>query len=159
MHYKSIAIAVVVAGLLDLTAAAALAAGNGQSVARMLQTIATGPFSDWPYEAGSGGAIIGAGVHFAIMTVMVIGFAFLRPRLGFFRRNRLLPGVAYGAALYLIMYWLILPLRWPDYHPQTGMREIVQPLAIHILLVGLPIAWIVGKPEERSRVANTSLAA
>lgn len=94
MRYKSVALAVAVAGSLDLAAAGAVAVGNGQSVTTMLQTIATGPFPRWPYEAGAAGALAGAGVHFAVMTTMVFGFAFLRQRLGFLRRNRLLSGVA-----------------------------------------------------------------
>jgi hypothetical protein len=65
------------------------------------------------------------------------------------REWRLLYGVAYGALLYLIMYWIVLPLRWP---PAPGaaitLLSVLMPLAIHILFVGIPIALIATAAKE-----------
>jgi hypothetical protein len=88
-------------------------------------------------------------VHFAIMAAMAAAFvaaARLLPRV---REWRLLYGVAYGALLYLIMYWIVIPLRWPP-APGTAITlvSVLIPLAVHILLVGIPIALIATAAKE-----------
>ena len=143
MQGKTIAIATLVAGTLDIAAAMITTALHGRSIAGMLQSVASGPFGDWPRTSGWIGAATGLVVHFAIMAVMATAFvaaARLLPRV---REWRLLYGAAYGAALYLIMYWIVIPLRWPP-NPGTAITplSVLMPLAIHILLVGIPIAWI-----------------
>jgi hypothetical protein len=37
---------------------------------------------------------------------------------------------------------VVLPYRWPTIFPLTGTPEIAEQLFDHIVLVGLPIAWI-----------------
>ena len=141
MHAKIIAVATLVAGTLDIASAIVTTALRGKSVTAMLQFVASGPFGEWPRTSGALGALVGLGVHFAIMAVMVAAFvaaARLLPRL---YEWRLLYGVAYGVLLYLIMYWLVIPLRWPP-RPDAVVTpmSVLMPLAIHILLVGIPIA-------------------
>lgn len=143
MQGKIIAVATLVAGTLDIAAAMITTAARGKSVTGMLQFVASGPLGDWPRTSGWIGAAAGLAVHFAIMAVMVAAFvaaARLLPKLD---SLRLLYGAAYGASLYLIMYWIVIPLRWPP-NPAavTTPMAVLMPLAIHILLVGIPIALI-----------------
>lgn len=143
MHGKTIAFATLVAGTLDITAAMLTTALRGKSVNGMLQFVASGPFGEWPQTSGWIGAAIGLAVHFTIMAVMAAAFVTATPLLLRVREWRLLYGAAYGALLYLIMYWIVIPLRWP---PTPGAAitpmSVLMPLAIHILLVGIPIALI-----------------
>jgi hypothetical protein len=146
---RIIAIATLVAGTLDIAAAILTTALRGKSVTGMLQTVASGPFGAWPGANGWIGAVAGLAVHFAIMAAMAAAFvaaARLLPRV---REWRLLYGVAYGALLYLIMYWIVIPLRWPP-APGTAITlvSVLMPLAIHILLVGIPIALIATAAKE-----------
>ena len=143
MHGKTIAFATLVAGTLDIAAAMLTTALRGKSVAGMLQSVASGPFGDWPRTSGWIGAAIGLAVHFTIMATMVAAFVAAMPLLPRVREWRLLYGSAYGALLYLIMYWIVLPLRWPS-TPGLAIApmSVLMPLAIHILLVGIPIALI-----------------
>ncbi|KRC79786.1 hypothetical protein [Sphingomonas sp. Root241] len=149
MRRKTIAIATLVAGTLDIAAAMITTALHGKSIAGMLQSVASGPLGEWPRSVGWIGAAVGLAVHFAIMAVMATAFvaaARLLPRV---REWRLLYGMAYGALLYLVMYWIVIPLRWPS---SSGAAvtplSVLMPLAIHILLVGIPIALIATAAKE-----------
>ena len=142
---KPIVIATLVAGTLDITSAVVIALLHGKPVSGMLQRVASGPLGDWPLTHGAAGAAAGILVHYALMTVMVTAFTLVArtlPRLG---ERRLVYGAGYGALLYMIMYWIVLPLRWPGAGGATaGAAGILLPLAVHILLVGIPIALIIG---------------
>jgi len=141
---RLIAIATLVAGTLDIASAIGLTLLRGKSVARMLQGIASGPFGDWPLTSGWAGAATGLAVHFAIMAVMVTAFVAVTRLLPELRGPRLFFGAAYGVLLYGVMYWVVLPLRWPPVpgSDATSLSSVLVPLAIHILLVGIPIALI-----------------
>lgn len=143
MRARLIAVATLVAGTLDIAAAIVTTLVHGKSVMRMLQGVASGPFGEWPLSAGWLGAAVGLAVHFAIMAAMAAAFVVAAPRLPRLHALRLAYGSAYGALLYLIMYWVVLPLRWPSAGGSTGGTvSVLLPLAIHILLVGIPIALI-----------------
>jgi hypothetical protein len=146
MQGKPIAIATLVAGTLDIASAILLTLLGGKSVMAMLQGVASGPFGAWPRANGWLGAAAGLAVHFAIMAVMAAVFAALAPRLPRLRARWLVYGIGYGAVLYLVMYWIVLPLRFAGAGgASAGLRGILIPLAIHIVLVGIPIARILGK--------------
>jgi len=143
LRAKLIVIATLVAGTLDIASAILTVMLRGKPVDRMLQGVASGPFGTWPLQTGWFGAATGLAVHFAIMAAMAAAFVFAAERLPGLRQRRLLYGAVYGALLYWIMYWVVLPLRWPSAGGATGgIVSVLLPLAIHILLVGIPIALI-----------------
>lgn len=154
LHGRLIAIATLVAGVLDITAAIVTTMLRGGSVLRMLQGIASGPFGKWPFASGWAGAAAGLAVHFAIMAVMVAAFVLAARLVPGLRERRLFAGAAYGALLYLVMYWIVLPLRWPPAPDSAALTltSVLVPLGIHILLVGIPIALVTMRPvPPRSR--------
>ncbi|MGC1468521.1 MAG: hypothetical protein WA793_03995, partial [Sphingorhabdus sp.] len=65
-----------------------------------------------------------------------------------------LSGTIYGVLLYALMYWIVLPLRWPDIFPQTGLTNILEALFAHIVLVGLPLAHIIYRSSEAGAKAS-----
>ena len=135
----------LICGTLDIGWAAINTAIGGGSIASMLQFVASGPFpaaGDW----GLGGAALGLAVHFALMAVMVAiyGLAATRGIIG-----KLAPwwltGALYGLALYLVMYWLVMPARWPSIHPGANPVSMAKAIFAHVVLVGLPIGWFAQK--------------
>ena len=53
-------------------------------------------------------------------------------------------GVAYGLITYVVMNWIVVPIRFDSpLPPQT--RAIISQLFAHIALVGIPIALIAAK--------------
>ncbi len=148
MNWSRIALAVAVAGTLDIASAIIMTVSRGKSAIDMLSGIASGPFGEAMGEAGMTGAVVGLATHFAIMTVMVIVFALLVSRWAGMPRP-LIAGPVYGIILYLVMYWVVMPLRWSSVHPSISVRGMLIPVAIHIVLVGLPIALILCRPAAR----------
>ncbi|MEI9850736.1 MAG: hypothetical protein WDN24_07625 [Sphingomonas sp.] len=141
MNLSRIALAVAVAGTLDITSAILTTEWAGKSAIGMLQSVASGPFGSGLIGTGLAGAALGLATHFAIMTVMALAFAIAVDRVPL-ASQPLIAGPAYGALLYLVMYWIVLPLRWPGPHSAISIKGTLVPLVMHILLVGMPIALI-----------------
>jgi hypothetical protein len=139
-----IAVATLVAGTLDIAAAAMLALVGGGTPDRMLRGVASGPFpgaSHW----GWGGAALGLAVHFAIMAVMAACFVFAADRIGSLKRVPIVAGILYGLATWLVMNLVVLPLRWPALFPNLAPSSVAISLACHLVLVGIPIALIAAR--------------
>lgn len=139
-----IAAATLVAGTLDIAAAALLAVARGGAADRMLRGVASGPFpgaSTW----GWAGAALGLAVHFAIMAAMAACFVLAADRIGALKRVPLVAGILYGVATWAVMNLIVLPLRWPALFPDLAPPAIATQLACHIALVGIPIALIAAR--------------
>ena len=138
---RPIAIATLIAGTLDLLAAFFLAGRAGMGPVDVLHFVASGPFGD-DALTGSGFAVAGALVHYAIMTAMVTVYMFAATRLPLLTRQPILSGVAYGLGLWFVMYWIVRPLRWEHLPPPTDPTAIAGQLFCHLILVGIPIALV-----------------
>ena len=144
MRFGRIAVATFVAGVLDIGIVFLYAANiGGGSPAQVLAGVASGPFGA-EFAATAWAPAVGLAVHFAIMSVMVAAFAVVvhrHPQM-LLRLGPVATGILYGLGLYLFMYWVVLPLRWPDVHPQTEFWRIARAVFAHVAMVGLPIAFI-----------------
>src|SRR5262245_23248477 len=99
--------ATLVAGTLDILSAFVFAG----AVVGVLQTVASGPFGNAVAE-GPAGALLGLLTHFAIMAVMVAVYFAAAARIPLLTRQWVLAGLLYGVVLWLVMYWIVLPLRF-----------------------------------------------
>jgi hypothetical protein len=139
---KPILVATIAAGTLDLLSAFVFAGLAGMGPAAVLQFVASGPFGDVAL-AQSAFIVAGAVVHYAIMACMVGAYVAIAPRAlpALFARP-LIAGILYGLLLWIIMYWLVRPLRWPAMPLPHTIEGIAQQLFSHIACVGIPIAFI-----------------
>jgi uncharacterized membrane protein YagU involved in acid resistance len=99
---------------------------------------------------------IGLALHFGIMLVMAAVYLLAASRVSLINRLPVLSGIGYGLVLWGIMYWVVLPYRWPTLFPidpRTNMQEVGEQLFSHILLVGIPIA-LVAKAATRWRFTS-----
>jgi hypothetical protein len=138
---KSILIATAIAGTLDIGMAAIETARAGKPVANMLRGLASGPFpsaTDW----GAAGAVLGLGVHYAIMAVMVTIFILAREWIGWVRAHTLVAAALYGVGLWLVMYGVVMPLRFGASFPTPNPVAIAKQLFAHVVLVGLTIGLV-----------------
>ncbi|WP_342250097.1 hypothetical protein [Sphingomonas sp. OTU376] len=141
---QRILVATLVAGTLDIAAAALLAIQAGRTPDKMLRGVASGPFPD-AVHWGLGGAALGLLVHFAIMAVMAAVYILAADRLPVLKAQRLLAGILYGIATWAVMNLVVLPLRWPTVFPHLDLQSVATQLFCHIVLVGLPIALIAAR--------------
>ncbi|MEA3029712.1 MAG: hypothetical protein QOG13_1037 [Sphingomonadales bacterium] len=140
---RPILTATLVAGTLDILAAAGLTLFYGGAPTNMLRRVASGPFAgatDW----GAGGAALGLATHFALMAVMAAVFMIAAARWRALWTRPLLWGIAYGLATYVVMNLIVVPLRWPEAFPPRFVSVATQ-LFCHIVLVGIPIALIAAR--------------
>ncbi|AGH49141.1 MULTISPECIES: hypothetical protein [Sphingomonas] len=130
----------LIAAILDLGWAFMLAARDGIGPARVLRVVASGPFGDAMREGGAGASAVGACVHVLLALVMAAVFVLVARQAPALVRRPILWGLAYGFGLYVVMYWIVLPLRWPERFPNRDPYDVAAALFTHMVLVGVPIA-------------------
>jgi hypothetical protein len=147
---RPILLATFVAGTLDILAAVGLSLLFGRGPMTMLRGVASGPFPP-ATEWAEGGSLLGLAVHFTLMAVMVTVYMIAADRRPTLRAKPVQWGVIYGLVTYVVMNLIVVPLRFGGPFPPTP-RAIATQLFCHIVLVGLPIAWIAAR-HFRSRSA------
>jgi uncharacterized membrane protein YagU involved in acid resistance len=143
---RTIAWATLVAGTLDILSAFVWSG----AVVPVLQTVASGPLGG-EIAQGPAGAPLGLVVHFAIMAVMVAVYILAASRIPALERYWWIAGPLYGVGLWVMMYWIVMPLRWDSFSPPSEVMPIVKQLVSHCLLTGLPIALITARSQRSIR--------
>jgi len=141
---RPVVTATLLAGTLDLLSAFVFQG----AVVSVLRSVASGPFGG-EIAGGAAGAPLGVLTHFAIMTVMVAAYMYAAARVPALNQNWVVSGLAYGVALWIVMYWVVLPLRFESYQTPHEALPIAKQLFSHCLLVGLPIAWVASRRPPR----------
>jgi hypothetical protein len=83
--------------------------------------------------------IVGLASHYAILLVAAAVFVLASLRLPILRQLAGITGPAFGAGIYLVMHYIIVPLSNSGGTAPTGLNFELE-FAGHLLLVGLPIA-------------------
>jgi hypothetical protein len=151
---RSIALATLIAGTLDILSAFVFAGMAGMEPAPVLRYVASGPFGDAVRTGGLGWALAGLAIHYAIMACMAAAYFLVAPRLPQALSRPILAGIIYGILLWLIMYWVVKPLRWPGAPLPHTAWGIGNALFSHCILVGIPIAWIAARHFGAGRPAT-----
>ncbi|MBA3351392.1 MAG: hypothetical protein H0U23_03015, partial [Blastocatellia bacterium] len=85
--------------------------------------------------------ILGAIIHFAVAFGVAIGFYLFARTFPIVLRRWWISGVVCGVTVFLVMAYLILPLSAVRQAP-FSWNGLVVTILIHILFVGLPVAYI-----------------
>jgi uncharacterized membrane protein YagU involved in acid resistance len=140
---RTIALATLVAGTLDILFAMILTLIFGRHIPDMLRTVASGPFPA-ATDMGTSGAVLGLVVHFALMAIMAAVFVAVASRKPDLTQQPIKWGVIYGLVTYVVMNLVVVPLRFPAAWPPKPLSIATQ-LFAHIVLVGIPIALITAR--------------
>ena len=136
----------LVAGTLDITAAIVLRALlSGVTAVRVLQSVASGLLGRPAFNDDLRTAALGLLLHFLIMAVIAALFYFASRRLPVLAAQWLWSGLAYGAVVYLIMSFVIVPLSAFPGTLVPSVAAFVEGIVVHMLCVGLPIAYITSR--------------
>jgi uncharacterized membrane protein YagU involved in acid resistance len=141
---RTIALATLVAGTLDIVFAMILTLIFGREIPDMLRRVASGPFPA-ATDMGISGAVLGLVVHFTLMAVMAAVYVLFASAPA--RRHLIdMPyraGLAYGVITYIVMNLIVVPLRFGTWPPKP--LSVATQLFAHIVLVGIPIALITAR--------------
>ena len=103
------------------------------------QTIASGVLGPKSYRDGMVSAVLGLVLHFVIALGAATVYYLASRKLTFMLRRAILFGMLYGAAVYLFMHFVVLPLSAvPSGH--TPLAYAAAEFVEHWFCVGLPIA-------------------
>jgi len=137
----TIALAGLIAGILDITSAFVIAEIKGTGSIRMLQGIASGLLGQRCFEGGMATAGLGLAIHFLIAFTAAAVFYAASRKFSSLTQHAVVSGLLYGIAVYIFMYWILVPLVFPTAH--HSMSRDVPAVIIHIVLIGLQIALVV----------------
>jgi hypothetical protein len=146
----TIALAGLIAGILDIISAFVIAEIKGTGSIRMLQGIASGLLGQRSFEGGMTTAGLGLAIHFLIAFTAATVFYAASRKFSSLTQHAVVSGLLYGIAVYIFMYWIVVPLVFPN--ARHSISRDVTAVIIHIVLIGLPIALVV------RRFSNEQLA-
>ena len=130
----------LVAGTLDIVYACVFwAVKAGVPVRRILQSVAAGLLGAASFEGGAATAALGLALHFLIAVSMSAAYYLASRRWAVLRERPLACGPLYGLGLYVVMNHIVVPLSAAG----PGSRDPVWiglTVAVHVLLIGIPIA-------------------
>jgi uncharacterized membrane protein YagU involved in acid resistance len=148
---RTIVLAPLVAGTLDILFAVILTLFYGREPGAMLRYVGSGPFPA-ATDMGAAGSVLGLAVHFGLMAIMAAAFVLAARQYPQLVEQPLRWGVLYGLATYAVMNLIVVPLRFATPLPPPPMAIATQ-LFAHIVLVGIPIALIAARTLRARPVA------
>ena len=132
--------ATLACGILDATAASLQAAVTLKvKPQRVFQGVASGLLGPRALEPDAGTAILGLALHFLIALIISTIYVLAAQRLPFLLDHPLIAGGLYGIAVYLVMFYVVLPLSRRPRRP-FNLRFALTQLVIHIVIIGWSIA-------------------
>src|SRR5690242_18055009 len=136
---KGLLLGGLLCGILDISSAIIISLVGHRSPVRMLQGIASGLLGPRSFNGGSTTAALGLFLHFVIAFSAATVFFLASRKLAFLTRHPVISGLLYGICVYIVMYWIVVPLSAIHRHP-TSLSAIPLPVLVHMFCVGLPIS-------------------
>ena len=129
------------AGVLDAVDGVIAFGREGLNPIQVLQYIASGLLGKSSFEGGLATAGLGTILHFFIAFVVAAVYVVASRRIAALKRQAVIFGLLYGAAVYFFMNYLVLPLSAVGHSPfKLGL--FLNGVVGHALFVGVPVAWI-----------------
>jgi hypothetical protein len=142
---NSILLSGLAAGILDATAGVIVYyIWFGFNPFQVLQYIAAGVYGPSAINGGAAMIIAGLFFHFLIAYVVAAIYFYAYPVIPLLSKYKVVAGLVYGLAIWLLMNLLIIPVTNIPASPfDTGLA--ITGIIWHMVLVGLPIALITAK--------------
>jgi hypothetical protein len=139
--WKVIFGATLLVGTLDISDALIFYGLQGAAPIRIPQGIASGVFGRASFGMGYRSALLGLLFHYFIAFSAVTVYLLASRKLPL-ARHPLLYGTLFGAALYLVMNYLVLPTSKIGLRPTPPLIPLINGIAALIVCVGIPLAFI-----------------
>ncbi|WP_433965088.1 hypothetical protein [Tunturiibacter gelidiferens] len=151
---KAILIGAIVAALLDMVDPIIFYGLRGVAPMKIPQSIASGILGRAAYSDGIPSVLLGLAAHLFIALVWATLFVLAARVLSFLSRHAVLAGLLYGAFIYGVMYYLVLP--HTNLYPRNAptLAVFINSIAAMVFLVGLPISLANRRFAPSSRVSS-----
>lgn len=133
----------LIAGTLDILAAAINLHRGGVAPERMLQGIASGLLGRSSFHGGMTTAFLGLLCHFVIAFGAAATYYAVSRRLRVLVERPVICGLLYGIPVYLVTNFVVIPLSKIGPRPVGPISGVVIALVVLAVCVGLPIALMV----------------
>ena len=115
-------------------------ARSGVAPSRILQSVASGVLGRTAYDGGPKTAALGLALHYLnALIITTIFFLVARARRDLLRRP-VLTGAIYGAGVYLVMNYVVIPLSAIGAIGYPPPAIWISGVLVHMFLIGVPIA-------------------
>jgi uncharacterized membrane protein YagU involved in acid resistance len=110
----------------------------------VLTFVASGLSGKSAFTNGDAMMLVGLLIHYCIATAFTVFFFFTVAKTEFARKQKLLTGILYGAFIWAVMSFLVLPLSNVPKMPKEFWNV---PIGMMILMIciGIPLAYIASK--------------
>ena len=133
----------LIAGTLDIGENLVFNAFRHITPAMVFQYIASGLTGSWAFHAGAASIALGVGIHYTIAMFWTAVFYLAGRRLTVLVRRPVVCGLAYGAVVYLVMNFVVLPLtRVPHAHAAMTLASRVSGVLALLFCIGLTVALL-----------------
>lgn len=110
------------------------------SPVRLLQYIASGAIGKAAFDGGIATALLGAGLHYFIATIMVLAYYLASSRHRVLVQHPVRYGLPYGLLLWVVMTYVVVPLSQAQPSAKPLMLAVATNFLMH-LLFGVICAW------------------
>jgi hypothetical protein len=141
---RTIAIAGLIAGTLDISDAFLFLTGPGFGPFKLLQFIASGAFGPASFQGGWPTAVLGLVFHFLIATSAAAVYVGAAVRWRSLARRPVLWGPPFGLVVFGTMHYGVVPLSAAP-KGTSSVATLANLVFAHIFCIGLPIAFVTNR--------------
>ena len=145
---RTILVAGICVGLLDILDAFVFFGLYGAAPIRILEHIASGLLGRAAFSGGWSTAMLGLALHFFIAITIAAVYILAARKIPALRERFVLFGMLYGVAAYFVMNSVVVPLSRVVPRPHYALGPFLNGIFGHALLVGLPIAFFARRAER-----------
>jgi uncharacterized membrane protein YagU involved in acid resistance len=140
----------LIAGTLDITENLVFNAFRHITPVQIFQYIASGLTGAWAFRAGMESVALGVAIHYTIALFWTAVFYAASRRLGVLIRRPVASGLVYGAMVYVIMNFVVLPLtRVPHARAAVTLASRVSGVLALLFCIGATIAVLTRRDRMR----------
>ena len=154
---RAILIAALIAGTLDISDAFIFSyLYRGVSAVRVLQYVASGALGQGSFNLGLRSAALGLFFHFLIAFTATTLFYLASRKLPVLLQRPIAFGALYGLAVFAFMNYVVMPLSRIGHSPAFTPVSLLNQLSIHILGIGITIAYLLSRLTRRELVQSAT---
>lgn len=149
--FDTVVLGGLTAGVLDILDAFVVTSLSGGTPVRVLHAIASGVLGRGAYQGGVPAAALGLALHFLIAIGAATTYWVACRKRPILLRRPVLCGLTFGLAVWVVMYYVVLPITFGRPNTLPALPLLINQLGIHAIGVGLPIALFASRSARRVR--------